>query len=82
MITQDLGKICKLPDQRKQLDKKNKKTFKDKNEKNLKRKLKMDQIQEAKNTKFFDHSRSVKAVSFTKLLIENQKTSKNPIAVL
>ena len=51
MITQDLGKICKLAYQRKQLDKKNKKALKDKNEKNLKRKLNMDEIQEAKKHK-------------------------------
>ena len=51
MITQDLGKICKLAYQRKQLDKKNKKAVKDKNEKNLKRKLNMDEIQEAKKHK-------------------------------
>ena len=51
MITQDLRKISKLAYQRKQLDKENKKTVKDKNEKNLKRKLNMDEIQEVKKHK-------------------------------
>ena len=51
MITQDLGKICKLAYQRKQLDKNNKKALKDKNEKNLKRKLNIDEIQEVKKHK-------------------------------
>ena len=51
MITQDLRKISKLAYQWKQLDKENKKTVKDKNEKNLKRKLNMDEIQEVKKHK-------------------------------
>ena len=51
MITQDLRKICKLAYQRKQLDKKNKKTVKDKIEKNLKWKLNINQIQEVKKHK-------------------------------
>ena len=51
MITQDLKKSCKLAYQRKKLVKEKKKLVKDKNEKGLKRNLKMDEIQEVKNTK-------------------------------
>ena len=52
-ITQDRIKSCKLAYHKKKLDEEKKNIVKDKSEKDFKRKLKMDEIQEVKKQDYF-----------------------------